>query len=186
MRSVIVPIVLLLSLCAGPAQAVESEFQISPRFGRGELRINEFKGVNEELEELDTFGLGVAFGYLTPIGVVFNLGHDSYGNFDLFNAADEFNVVERFLSVGYQFELGDGWRLVPQVGRARWKLTSEEGQLFHPGMEDTRVLRGYEYFWEVGLARRVNRVMALGLTARSGDYGFGRARSLAFVMSFGF
>ena len=110
----------VLALCVGPALAAESEFQINPRFGRGELRIDEFQGVNEELEELDTFGVGVTFALVTPVGLLFAAGTDSFGNFDLFDAADEFRLVERFLEVGYQIELGDGWRLVPKVGRSRW------------------------------------------------------------------
>jgi hypothetical protein len=177
---------LLLALCSGQAVAAESEFQINPRFGRGELRIDEFQGLDDELAELETFGLGVTFAVVTPIGLLFAAGQDSFGNFDVFNATDEFNLVERFVEIGYQIELGDGWRLVPKAGRSRWKLTSEEGQLFHPGPEETRVLRGYEYFWEVGLARRINKHMALGVTARAGDFEFGRSRSVAFLMSFGF
>jgi len=176
----------MLTLFTVPALAAESAFQISPRFGRGELRIDQFKGVNKELEELDTFGLGASFGVVTPVGVMFALGHTSYGNFDVFNATDEFNLTELYFLMGYQFELGDGWRLVPKVGRTRWKLTSEEGQLFHPGSEATEVLRGYEYFWEADLARSINKHMALGITARGGDYDFGESRSIAFLMTFEF
>ena len=46
--------------------------------------------------------------------------------------------------------------------------------------------RGYEYFWELGFGKRVNDVMSLGASVRSGSYGFGDATSVAFVMTFAF
>jgi len=186
MRRIGVAVGLLMMASALPALARESELQISPRAGHGELKIDAFRGVNEKLEDLDTLGLGVSFGFLTPVGVLVEVGEENYGNFDLFDADDEFRLVQRYIGIGYQFELGDGWRLVPKVGRSHWKLTSEEGQLFNPGPEETRVIRGDEYFWEIGFGRRVSKVMALGASVRSGDYDFGRASSLSFVMTFGF
>ena len=186
MRMTAFAITLVLTLFTASAQAVESEFQITPRFGRGELRIDEFRGREGDIGELETFGLGVTFGFLTPVGLVLAGGFESYGNLTFFNATDQFTIEQEFLALGYQFELGDGWRLVPQVGRGRWELTSEEGQLFHPGPEETDRLHRYENFWELTFARRVNRVMALGVSARGAEFDFGRSRSIAFVMAFGF
>ncbi|HEY5809051.1 MAG TPA: outer membrane beta-barrel protein [Povalibacter sp.] len=171
---------------AAPALAVDSEFQISPRAGRGELQLDQFRGVNDGLAEVDTIGLGVSFGFLTPIGVLLEAGTESYGNFDLFNADDEFVLRQYYAALGYQFELGDGWRLTPKVGRGKWKLTSEEGWLIHDDDVDTTVDRGYENFWELGVGKRVNDVMTLGASVRSGDYDFGEAGSVSFVMTFGF
>jgi hypothetical protein len=43
-----------------------------------------------------------------------------------------------------------------------------------------------EYFWEVDFGKRINHVMSLGASVRSGDYEFGDAGSVAFVMTFSF
>lgn len=181
----------LATVCAlattTPLLAAErAEFQVSPRAGRGLLELDQFRGVDEDLEELDTGGLGVSFAVLTPIGLLVEAGTESYGNFDLFNADDEFVVRQDSVAFGYQFELGDGWHLVPKVGRARWKLTSEKGWLLHDDDVETDIQRGYEYFWALDFGKRVSEVMSLGASVRSGSYEFGDAGSVAFVMTFSF
>ena len=181
----------LMAVCAlgtaAPLVAAErTEFQISPRAGRGVLKLDEFRNVDDDLAELDTSGLGVSFAVVTPVGLLVEAGTESYGNFDFFNADDEFVLRQHYAALGYQFELGEGWRLVPKVGRSKWKLTSEKGWLFHDDDVVTDVQRGYEYFWEVGFGKRVNDVMTLGASVRSGSFDFGDAGSVAFVMTFAF
>lgn len=181
----------LATVCAltttTPLLAAErTEFQISPRLGRGLLELDQFRNVDEDLAELDTGGLGVSFAVVTPIGLLVEGGTESYGNFGFFNADDEFVLRQDYVALGYQFELGDGWHLVPKAGRARWKLTSERGWLLHDDDVETDIRRGYEYFWELGFGRRVNDVMSLGASVRSGSYEFGAATSIALVMRFAF
>ena len=181
----------LASVCAltatAPLLAAErTEFQISPRAGRGVLKLDQFRNVDDDLAELDTGGLGVSFGVLTPVGVLVEGGTESYGNFDIFNADDEFVLRQDYIALGYQFELGDGWHLLPKVGRAKWKLTSEKGWLLHDDNVETDLRRGYENFWELEFGKRVNDVMSLGAAVRSGNYDFGDAGSVAFVMTFSF
>ena len=179
----------LASLCALTTTtslfaAERAEFQLSPRVGRGVLKLDQFRNVDERLAEIDTGGVGVSFAVLTPIGLLVEGGTESYGHFDFFNSDDdEFVLRQDYIALGYQFELGDGWHLVPKAGRSRWKLSSEDGfLLFH----DDDVERGYEYFWEIGFGKRVTDVMSLGASVRSGDYDFGDAGSVAFVMTFSF
>jgi hypothetical protein len=172
---------------ATPLLAAErTEFQISPRVGRGILKLDQFRNVDEELAELDTGGLGVSFAVLTPVGLLVEGGTESYGNFDFFDADDEFVLRQDYAALGYQFELGEGWYIVPKAGRAKWKLTSEKGWLLHDDDVETDLQRGYEYFWELGFGRRISDVMSLGASVRSGSYGFGDATSAAFVMTFAF
>jgi hypothetical protein len=166
--------------------AERTEFQISPRAGRGVLKLDQFRNVDEDLAELDTGGLGVSFAVVTPVGLLVEGGTESYGNFSLFEADDEFVLRQHYAALGYQFELGDGWHLVPKVGRAKWKLSSEEGWLLHDDDVETDVQRGYEYFWELGFGKRVSDAMSLGASVRSGSYTFGDAGSVAFVMTFAF
>jgi hypothetical protein len=166
--------------------AERTEFQISPRAGRGYLKLDQFRNVDKDLAELDTGGLGVSFGVLTRVGLLVEAGTESYGNFTFFNADDEFVLRQDYVALGYQFELGDGWHIVPKLGRSRWKLTSEKGWLLHDDDVETDIVRGYENFWELGFDKRVNDVMSLGASVRSGDYEFGDAGSVSFVMTFSF
>jgi hypothetical protein len=183
---------LALSLALGMALlgqrtlAVTPEFQITPRVGAGSLHIDALAGVNEERVQRDTFGLGAGFGYLTPVGIVAEIGADSFGDLDIFNFSDSFSLSQEFVSLGYQAELGSGWRLVPKVGRAHWTLRSEEGWLLNSGPEDTREKKGYNYFWEMSVSHRVSSVVTLGAVYRQGQYEFGRTRSTAFLVTLGF
>jgi hypothetical protein len=181
------PCMALATLCAltptSLAAAERAEFQISPRAGRGILKLDQFRNVDERLAEMDTGGLGASFGVLTPVGLLVEGGTESYGHFDFFDSDDEFVLRQDYIALGYQFELGDGWYLVPKAGRSRWKLSSEDGFLL---LHDHDVERGYEYFWEIGIGKRVTRRMSLGASVRSGDYEFGDAGSVAFVMTFSF
>jgi hypothetical protein len=177
----------LATLCAltttTSLAAEHAEFQLSPRAGRGVLKLDRFRNVDQRLAEIDTGGLGVSFAVLTPIGLLLEGGTESYGHFDFFDSDDELVLRQDYLALGYQFELGDGWYLVPKAGRSRWKLSSEDGFLL---LHDDDALRGYEYFWEVGFGKRVTHRLSLGASVRAGDYEFGDAGSVAFVMTFSF
>jgi hypothetical protein len=166
----------------------ESEFQITPRVGVGELRIDQFVvGLSNDDSQRDTHGIGVGFGFLTPVGLVIEAGGDIFGDENLFDTQDSFNLRQEFISLGYQFELGDGWRFVPRVGRAHWKLRSEDGQFFDfDDDNDVREVRGNDYFYEASVSRRISRVVTLGLNVKQGNYDFGRTRSAAFLVTLGF
>jgi hypothetical protein len=170
---------------AQTSQAAESEFQITPRIGQGELTIDHFAGVDEELRETETYGFGLSFGVLTPIGVVFEVGGDSHGRFEVVDEDDDFSLSQRYVAVGYQIPLGDGWQLTPKVARARWKLHSDNS-LLDFNSSDNEEMRGYDYVYEATIARKVSRVVTLGLSYKQGDFEFGRARAASFVVQFGF
>ncbi len=187
MRSVLMILVAgtLLAL-QGTAIAAQTEFQITPRAGFGDLRIDRFVGTEHSLADKDTYGAGVGLGVLTPFGVVFEAGIDDFGDFDFFNTLDSRRLTQKSASVGYQFELGQGWRLVPRIGRAHWKLRSEEGLLFNPGPEEVRTISGDDYFWEASVSRRISNVVTLGMNYKQGNFDFGRSRSASFVVTLGF
>lgn len=177
----------LLAMCALGHSAIgaerDSEFQITPRIGQGELQVDAFEGIDQNLHESDIYGAGIGFGVKTPIGVIFEIGADSHGNIDIFDDDDEFSLSQRYVAVGYQLELGDGWRVIPKVSRVRWKLRSDDGLFdFH---SDDKEIRGYEYVYEATIGRQVSRVLTLGLNYKHGDYDFGRARALSFVVQIG-
>jgi hypothetical protein len=168
------------------ASAATPELQIAPRIGVGSLKVKEFVGVNDRLKNIDTFGIGASVGYLTPIGVVAEIGADTYADFDFYDSFDSYQLTQRYGSIGYQFDLGHRWRLVPRVGRAHWKLRSKEGRFLNPGPEDVREAKGDSYFWEVSVARQISRVVTLGATFRQGQFDFGRTQSAAFTVTLGF
>lgn len=166
------------------AGAAESEFQITPRIGQGELEIDAFEGVNEDLRETDTYGIGIGFGVLTPIGVVLEIGGDSQGRMEVFDEDDDFSLSTRYVALGYQIPLGDGWQLTPKVSRAQWKLRSDNS-LLDFNSSDNDEMRGYEYMYEATIAKQLSRVVTLGLNYKQGDFEFGKARAVSFVVQFG-
>lgn len=184
MRLTTLAATLVLGAAMQTATGAESEFQITPHIGQGELKVDAFENIDEDRREADTYGIGIGFGVLTPVGVLVEIGADSQGRLEWGNEDDDFQLTERYVALGYQFELGDGWRLTPKVGRSRWKLESDQG-LFEFDDDEDQHLRGYEYVYELSLARRVSRVLALGLSYKQGDYDFGRARALSFMVQFG-
>jgi hypothetical protein len=135
----------MLTTTMQAALGAESEFQITPRIGQGELKVDVFDEIEADLREADTYGLGIGFGLLTPIGVVVEVGADSQGRLEWFNEDDDFALSERYIAIGYQFELGDGWRLIPKVCRSRWKLENDQGLLEFDNEDEDGSFRGYEY-----------------------------------------
>jgi hypothetical protein len=163
----------------------KSEFQLTPRAGVGDLRVDRFIPIRGDEARKDTHGLGIGFGFLTPVGIVVEAGGDYFGNDNLFGLDDNLTLRQEFISVGYQFELGDGWRLVPRVGRAHWKIRSDDDQLFDDN-DPAVIQRGNDYFWEAAVGRQISRKVTLGLNVKQGNYDFGRTRSAAFVVTIGF
>jgi hypothetical protein len=185
MRAILLALTITALGAAHEASAAKAEFQLTPRAGVGNLRMDDFQLEDQDELETDTAGLGVGIGVLTPIGVVLEAGVDSYGNFDIFDAIDEFTVTQEFVSVGYQFELGNGWRIVPRVGRAHWKLRSEEGEFFNSGPEEVNEIKGYDYFWEASVSRRISEVVTLGVGYKQGNFDFGHTRTTSFIVTLG-
>jgi hypothetical protein len=72
------------------------------------------------------------------------------------------------------------------VGQAWWKLRSKEGRIFNPGPEATRTVHGESFFWEIGVARQISRVVTLGAAFRQGQYDFGHTQSATFTVTLGF
>jgi Outer membrane protein beta-barrel domain len=174
----------LLLLLSGPAaMAADEEFQISPRLGKGNLQIHSDLPVDHTAVDVDTFGAGITFGYVTPIGVLAEGGYTSQGNWNFFGARDDYRLREYTIAIGYQFETPRGFRLIPKAGREHWDLYTDDGA-FHSGATIDQTLRGNDYFWEVSLEKKLRRAVALGVTYRDNHLDFGNVRLLAFTMNF--
>lgn len=177
---------LMLAAIVPTSHAAEGAFHISPRVGKGEMRIDEAFTISDEHEKADALSVGCVLGYSSPIGLLFEVGAESQRNFDWWSAADEFVLSHQYVAIGYEIGFAEGWTFTPKAGRARWKLHSEEGRLFNPGPEAAQDIRGYEYFWEAQLSRRVTDRVSLGGAYQESEFDFGRARSLSFVATFKF
>lgn len=186
MRTPLLVVTLLSAFALQTARAAESEWQITPRGFAGDLDIKrQYTGVNGSRTDADLAGIGCGVGYLTPMGIVVAIGADGAAEYDFYGAFDSYSFDQRFAAVGYQFELGNGWRFVPMVGRTRWRLESKEGLFLNPGPEESAVIKGYDYYWEASVSRRISRVVALGVSYRQGDHRFGQSRATAFMVTIG-
>jgi hypothetical protein len=168
------------------SDAATPEFQLSPHVGVGSLEVDQFVGVNDEQIDTNTVGMGFGAAYLTSPGILLEIGVEGSGNLSLFELEDDYSLTERFAAIGYQAELGSGWRLVPRVGYAGWRLRSEESPLFNPGPEEVREVRGNDVFWGLSLSRRISRVVTMGVSYRQGSYDFGAVRTTSFHITLAF
>src|SRR5215468_7407877 len=95
---------LSIALCAiffqRSATAAQPEVQITPRVGGGSLLVHQFVGINQSEVNTDTYGIGASLGLLTPIGVVAEIGADTFGDFDFFDTFNSFDLSQEFGSIG--------------------------------------------------------------------------------------
>lgn len=170
-------------VAATPVLAAEG-FQISPRAGRSELRLSADALTSGQAVEKATTLAGVELGYVSPIGLMGEVGYSTQGNWDWFGATDKFRLSEYTLAVGFQIDTPSGFRITPKVGRARWDLYSREGLLTgtDPALDNTR--RDYNNYWELSLQKEIRDDIALGVVFKDNPYEFGNVRSIAFTASF--
>lgn len=168
------------------AQDTAPDFRIGPRVGPGELRINAGEAIGDEivdsLQSEDTVGIGGTFEYRPIFGLVLEVGLFSSGSTDWFDSED-YRFTEYFGSVGYQFDLGSGFSITPRVGRARWKLETDDVWFFDED-EDPPTTRGYQNYWEVTAMKRINDRFSLGVSHKENHHDFGRVRSTVFTAMF--
>lgn len=187
MRTVLTTLFLLAAGAAQSVAAAESQWQLMPRGGSGDIDLKPaYRVADHGRADADTFTFGCSFGVVSPIGVMLEIGADFAGEFDFFGALDSYSLSQQFGAVGYQFEWGDGWRFLPKVGRTRWSLRSDEGFFLNPGPEESREIHGYEYYWEASISKQISQVVSLGMHYKQGDYEFGRARSTNFLVTIAF
>jgi hypothetical protein len=181
-------VVVLGGLAAGNAFAEggRAELQITPYVGYSHLRIDSPYLLDGEAKRMDQLLGGVTAGFLTPFGAVVEVGNSEAFHEDIFEDDNDFSINQRYVAVGYQFDFSDGWRFVPKVGRARWRLYSDDRALIDTAGERHETLRGYNNFFEASLMRHVSESIALGINYKDIDSDFGHSRSGAFVVTFGF
>ena len=175
-----------LTVGATTAQAAEQEIRIGPRVGPGELRINsgEFIG-DEQVDELvdeNTIGIGGTLEYRAPFGLVIEGGLFNTGSSNFF-ADKDYRLTQYFGSLGYQFDLGKGFSIIPRVGRERWKLEADALWFFDDDGPNPTA-RGYQNYWEITALKRIAEKVTLGISHKENDYDFGRGRTTVFTAMF--
>jgi hypothetical protein len=174
-------------LPVGAALADAGEFRIGPRIGPGELRIGAGQVIDSEIiednVEENTLGIGATVEYRAPFGLVLEGGLFRQGTTDWFDSQD-YRLSEYFGSVGYQIDLGRGFSITPRVGRARWKLETDDDWFFDDDDDIRPALRGYQNYWEVSAMKRINERLSIGASHRENHYDFGRVRSTVFTLMF--
>jgi hypothetical protein len=162
------------------------EFRIGPRVGPGEIRIQEGQAIGDEivspLVAEDAVGVGGTLEYKAPFGLVIEAGLFRSASTDWFDS-DDYQLSEYFGSVGFEIPLGRGFTLTPRVGRARWKLEADQVWFFDED-DNPPTVRGYQNYWEITALKRINEVVALGVSHRENEYDFGRVRSTVFTAMF--
>jgi hypothetical protein len=176
---------LLLQAAAGSAAPVADGFQIGTRIGKSTLKLDADATSTHEVVEKDTLLTGVTLGYVSPFYVMVEGGYSSQGNWTWFGTEDKYRLSEYSAAVGLQIDTPHGFRLIPKVGRERWDLYSKQGLLNTSTPGNTSTRRSYDNFWEFTLQKKINEVVALGVTYKDNPYDFGDAKSIAFTATFG-
>lgn len=186
MRGVIAGSMLLVASMMN-AKAAESEFVIGPRIGPGQVRVTRDVSIGDHVVdatvEEETVGIGGTLEFRAPFGLVLEGGLFTSGSIDWFDSED-YRISEYFASVGYHFELGNGFSITPRVGRVRWKLEADDTWFFDLDEEQNPAIRGYEDYWEITALKRIGERVSLGVSHRENDYEFGRVRSTVFTALF--
>lgn len=190
MKTVTAMLGLLAAAHCCQVYAGEPELQITPRLGFGTIELDpgvltiDNSDVDED-NEVDTIDAGVGLAYLTRFGLVLEAGLQGQTNTLFGGIFDELTFSERYVAVGYQFELGNGFRLTPKVGRTHWRLRNEEGIFLNPGPEEVEEIDGYEDFYEVSFTKTISAFISMGVRYKWADYSFGEVDSVMFVTTFG-
>lgn len=190
MKTVITILAALAAVHCSQVHASEQELQITPRLGFGDIELDpgvltvDNSNIGDD-NEIDTADLGVGLAYLTPFGLVLEAGLQYQTNVSFGGLFDSISFEERYVAAGFQFELGNGFRLTPKVGRTKWKLRNEEGIFLNSGPEQFEEIDGYEDFYEVSFSKTISDYVSMGVRYKSADYSFGEVDSIMFLTSFG-
>jgi hypothetical protein len=180
----LIALISLSLLPFAPAVAADEELQLGLRIGSGRIEIDSDQVLNANATTVKTLGIGGTIAFVTPFWLMVEGGGTSNGNFSWFGAEEEYKFNAYTAAVGLQYETQNGFRIVPKYGRVRWKLYNKEGAFRNPGPEEELTLRGYDYFWEITLAKKVKDSLALGVTVGESNFEFGNVRNIAFTAAF--
>ena len=182
--------VLALAAICSPAYAQSagssipaSKIQNSPRFFGVELVQSNLEVADDFLIEPNVspddtgYGIAARLGYRWSSNWQVELRGVTSENIDLFGLTEDTELSEVQLLVGYSFKVSDRLRIVPAIGRSKWKLSSQEGRAFNPGPEESLVTRGFDLTYRLGIDFPVTDLFYLSFAYNRSDYEFGDANT---------
>lgn len=183
----IVKLVVLGALAYFHAAAFGGEFFVSVDGGRSELDL-ETQYLLEGDNDSTVLGASASVngGYITDINIVLSGSHSGSTSDALFGGDDDYELYETRLMIGYQFIVAKHFRIVPNIGVSRWRLTVREGALFNPGEEEKHHYKGTERFGQLNLEFPVNDLVVVYASFSKGSYDFGTAEALRTGVKFEF
>jgi hypothetical protein len=164
---------------AAPASA--GEFGLAFRIGRDDIevdgnRLSSGNSVNERM-----VNLGLLASYRWEKGGYIEAGIGGSGNFDVLGIQ---NVSHRWIGGGWQFDLGDAWKLTPKAGLTWSNLTSSEEDLFDS--EPVDEFSDTVPFFEIALEHRFFERLGVGLYYRHTEEDWGLTRDAGLSLSWAF
>lgn len=163
------------------APATAGEFGLTFRIGRDDIeidgnRLTSGNSVNDRM-----VNLGLLASYRWEKGGYIEAGVGGSGGIDVFGIQD---VSHRWIGGGWQFDLGDAWKLTPKAGLTWSNLTSSEEDFFDS--EPVDEFSDTVPFFEIAVERRFWERLGVGLYYRhtAEDWGLTRDAGLSLSWTF--
>jgi len=136
--------------------------------------------------ELDAFrndstaSVGLRLGYKWKNNWIAELRGSNTGNGVLLGLSDHIELSQAQYLLGYSFSLSERVDFVPMVGWSDWKLTTTEGRLFNPGLEESELVNeGEDIFLRLGLDYNFNKTISISTYYTRWDFGEVQATDIA-------
>lgn len=184
MKNSRVIIAALLGVCCSVASAGESF--IAPELGRGEIEINPKYSFNNQKDSSENLGFGVIVGHEFDSNIVLEGNYYQSDSDSFLSVSNSYQLTQTRALVGYAFDLAEHFRIIPKIGISNWKLDSQEGALFNPGVEERLKFSGNETFAELGFEFPVNQLITISGAYRNINFDFGDAQSANVAVKFKF
>lgn len=125
-------------------------------------------------------------GYRFDSNLVIEGGGTLGMSFDIFLVGDFFTLSDERVLVGYAFQPGERFSIVPKVGASFWHLDTEGGSgIFGSGRPDFHD-SGSDLMWRVSGEWRVGERLHLYGAYSEADYSFGDSSGPSFGFKFQF
>jgi len=143
----------------------------SPSFVFSDIDLE--KNYEDESISTHAFGGSIVLGYEFESNIFVQIEEALAYNFSMGGASDRYSLKHSSYQLGYRFS----WEkvaIMPLYGKAKWRLTSKEGQLLNSGSEAVKTIRGRDDLWGMSFLGRVNKHTEALLSYKRINADFGR------------
>ena len=165
----------MLAVAAGAhADGDKTKAYIAPYVGYAHMRIDGGTIYAEpDTQRFDALQFGAAFGFITPVGFLAEVGRSHAVHANLFYDESDLELTHTSGAVGWRFNFGEGWNFTPKLGRLGWELASDHRILMDDDGELHKTIQGWDNFYELVLTKDLSRSISMGLLFRDVDEEFG-------------